>query len=82
MHRRANARVSSFTKEGALAQLVERLLCKQDVVGSIPSGSTISFADLSAASAARRFAPNRFAVGRMVGNEHKTHFELKFFGAF
>ena len=25
---------------GALAQLVERLLCKQDVVGSIPSGST------------------------------------------
>ena len=26
---------------GALAQLGERLLCKQDVVGSIPSGSTI-----------------------------------------
>ena len=25
---------------GALAQLVEHLLCKQDVVGSIPSGST------------------------------------------
>ena len=25
---------------GALAQLVERLLCKQDVVGSTPSGST------------------------------------------
>ena len=25
---------------GALAQLGERLLCKQDVVGSIPSGST------------------------------------------
>ena len=41
MHRRADARVSSFIKEGALAQLVERLLCKQDVVGSIPSGSTI-----------------------------------------
>lgn len=29
--------------KGALAQLVERLLCKQDVVGSTPSGSTISF---------------------------------------
>ena len=28
---------------GALAQLGERLLCKQDVVGSIPSGSTTSF---------------------------------------
>jgi hypothetical protein len=27
-------------KNGALAQLGERLLCKQDVVGSIPSGST------------------------------------------
>ena len=27
-------------KNGALAQLVERLLCKQDVVGSTPSGST------------------------------------------
>ena len=26
---------------GAVAQLVERLLCKQDVVGSTPSGSTI-----------------------------------------
>ena len=25
---------------GAIAQLGERLLCKQDVVGSIPSGST------------------------------------------
>ena len=27
--------------DGAIAQLGERLLCKQDVVGSIPSGSTI-----------------------------------------
>ena len=27
---------------GALAQLVERLLCKEDVVGSTPSGSTIT----------------------------------------
>ena len=25
---------------GVVAQLVERLLCKQNVVGSIPSGST------------------------------------------
>lgn len=28
------------TLSGAVAQLGERLLCKQDVVGSIPSGST------------------------------------------
>ena len=27
--------------DGAIAQLGERLLCKQEVVGSIPSGSTI-----------------------------------------
>jgi hypothetical protein len=30
-----------FSGIGAVAQLGERLLCKQDVVGSIPSGSTI-----------------------------------------
>ena len=29
------------TKFGAIAQLGERVLCKHDVVGSIPSGSTI-----------------------------------------
>ncbi len=33
-------------KNGAIAQLGERLLCKQDVVGSIPSGSTNSFVPL------------------------------------
>jgi hypothetical protein len=45
---RSGLRVRSFwsllvaiEEFGALAQLVERLLCKQDVVGSIPSGSTI-----------------------------------------
>ena len=32
---------------GALAQLGERLLCKQDVVGSIPSGSTKSGSDFA-----------------------------------
>ena len=32
-------RASQFG-EGVVAQLVERLLCKQDVVGSNPSGST------------------------------------------
>jgi hypothetical protein len=32
--------VHQYPFRGALAQLVEHLLCKQDVVGSIPSGST------------------------------------------
>ena len=31
---------------GAIAQLGERLLCKQEVVGSIPSGSTSRIAAL------------------------------------
>ena len=30
------------SKTGAVAQLGERLLCKQEVVGSIPSSSTIA----------------------------------------
>ena len=30
-------------RRGAIAQLVERVLCKHEVVGSIPSGSTIHF---------------------------------------
>ena len=30
----------SLISDGAIAQLGERLLCKQEVVGSIPSGST------------------------------------------
>jgi hypothetical protein len=34
-------RASARLENGAVAQLGERLLCKQDVVGSIPSGSTI-----------------------------------------
>jgi hypothetical protein len=33
-------RYLSKISNGAIAQLVERLLCKQDVVGSTPSGST------------------------------------------
>ena len=29
-----------FASSGAIAQLGERLLCKQEVIGSIPIGST------------------------------------------
>ena len=44
---------------GAIAQLGERLLCKQEVVGSIPSGST------SLAALQRRQAkPNETKVAR------------------
>ena len=32
-----------LSRFGAIAQLGERLLCKQEVVGSIPSGSTRGF---------------------------------------
>jgi hypothetical protein len=35
-----NAKRLSADPDGAIAQLGERLLCKQEVVGSIPSGST------------------------------------------
>ncbi len=38
-------------RAGAIAQLGERLLCKQEVVGSIPSGST------NGLNALQRFAP-------------------------
>ncbi len=34
-------RSSSLCEDGAIAQLGERLICIQEVVGSIPSGSTI-----------------------------------------
>jgi hypothetical protein len=32
--------ISETTRRGAIAQLGERLLCKQEVIGSIPIGST------------------------------------------
>ncbi len=34
------SQIFKHISNGAIAQLVERLLCKQDVVGSTPSGST------------------------------------------
>lgn len=39
----ANALTSCLEHDGPLAQMVEHLLCKQDVVGSIPTGSTKQF---------------------------------------
>jgi hypothetical protein len=37
-----HARVESVYRGGAIAQLGERLVCNQKVVGSIPTGSTNS----------------------------------------
>ena len=34
------ATISAHRRQGAIAQLGERLLCKQEVAGSIPAGST------------------------------------------
>ena len=45
---------------GAIAQLGERLLCKQEVVGSIPSGSTNSIVAL---------AKSRNSAGRIARRE-------------
>ncbi len=36
----ADAAFLPFAENGAIAQLGERVLCKHEVVGSIPSGST------------------------------------------
>jgi hypothetical protein len=46
---------------GAIAQLGERLLCKQEVVGSIPSGSTSGFEFVQEVI---RFA----AIERLIGS--------------
>jgi hypothetical protein len=43
-------------RPGAIAQLGERLLCKQEVTGSIPVGSTRFSSELSAKRNAFRFA--------------------------
>ncbi len=41
---------------GAIAQLGERVLCKHEVVGSIPSGSTISLRPSGRMSRVKEFA--------------------------
>jgi hypothetical protein len=47
---------------GAIAQLGERLLCKQEVVGSIPSGSTSR--DLGSSSEEMKFVSVRIMDSR------------------
>ena len=74
--------------DGAIAQLGERLLCKQEVVGSIPSGSTNTRAYLLNAQAqlslphrARRFVALAL-LDRRLANRAKfasSVFELAIF---
>ena len=54
--------LSSDPWQGAVAQLGERLLCTQEVVGSIPIGSTSSSFQLSAIS----FQPSAVALGLKI----------------
>lgn len=56
----------SSTRDGALAQLVERLLCKQDVIGSNPIGST-NLPDLIG---------KRFALSRPIGRGSSEPFYI------
>jgi hypothetical protein len=53
--------VSHRWRNGALAQLGERLLCKHQVIGSIPIGSTTANT-VSAASVAQRAIRRSFAA--------------------
>ena len=55
--------------EGAIAQLGERLLCKQEVVGSIPSGST---SRARASSAENEFRARRQAARLVAGAGYLT----------
>ena len=48
--------------KGAIAQLGERLLCKQEVTGSIPVGSTRIVRELSAKRNPFRFAVSFFSA--------------------
>jgi hypothetical protein len=64
--------MTAGSDQGAIAQLGERLLCKQEVVGSIPSGST-SLAAL-ARGWEKRSACRSFRVRRRLGEEGRVLF--------
>ena len=59
---------------GAIAQLGERVLCKHEVVGSIPSGSTRSFGRVDT-GAAWRFSDCRLLAIPM------QHISLRILGS-
>ena len=53
------------TCHGAIAQLGERLLCKQEVIGSIPIGSTSTTTSRDQQSASR-------ARGKLIGDSSRN----------
>ena len=68
----ADAAYFFLNKEGAIAQLGERVLCKHEVVGSIPSGSTTIFDGVWVGRRDRRFfllLPS--SAGELVRKEPK-----------
>ena len=62
---------SGTKKRGAIAQLGERLLCKQEVIGSIPIGST-NFEPLTTCN--QKFA--RVLATRLLFNNPESFFDL------
>ena len=52
--------------QGAIAQLGERLLCKQEVAGSIPAGSTITLTRALLANVFENRAASRSACSLKI----------------
>ena len=63
------AHLRRFPKHGALAQLVERLICIQEVSGSTPLGSTKRFA-WQGAQPWPRDGPNQYGSVAQVVRAH------------
>ena len=66
-NRRQDDVLPQWAPVGAIAQLGERLLCKQDVVGSIPSGSTTPPGVLTGAEKPFRVRRDRFPSKAIAG---------------
>ena len=63
--------IEGFPPYGAIAQLGERLLCKQEVTGSIPVGSTRFFASAECSVQGRPFTL-RFVFRLLFKNSEET----------
>ena len=56
---------------GPVAQLGERLVCIQEVVGSIPVGSTTISQESTESIAARRVPSRKRGISKVLGNQTK-----------
>ena len=63
--------------KGAIAQLGERLLCKQEVIGSIPIGST-SLMPLDSETSNHSFCCNAWRVRTLFNNPEVLFLTLSF----